>query len=297
MMLIADSGSTKTDWCFVGADGNWIIVQTDGMNPVVQTDHEIAGTISGQLIAQSLKCGISPDDIDSIRFYGAGCLLAESVTIRRLLADAFPRANDICVYSDLLAACHALCGHTMGIVCILGTGANSCLYDGANIVEHTPALGYILGDEGSGAVLGRMFLNGILKGGISPQIRDLFYEECSTSMDDIIRRVYHSPMPNRYLASLSRFISHHVDDDDVRQLVIDNFVSFIRRNVMPYCNTLVRGMALAPGDEIRINAVGGIAFYYRPELEQAARQCGFSVGDVVKSPLERLVAYYQEVSI
>lgn len=295
MLLIADSGSTKTDWCFVYADGRRVVANTDGINPIVQSECEIKATLSNQLVARCRQQGICTDNVETVHFYGAGCLPAEAVMMENLLSGIFDKATGMHVYSDLLAACHALCGHDSGIACILGTGSNSCLYDGEKIIRHTPPLGYILGDEGSGAVLGRMFLNGILKGSISAEIRDQFYMQYSTSAEEIIKNVYHSSMPNRYLASMSVFISQHIENAEMRRLVVDNFVSFIERNVMPYRNAHVHGQPMPAKRECCINAVGSIAFYYRHELELAARKCGYTVGTVVKSPLERLADYYQTV--
>ena len=164
---------------------------------------------------------------------------------------------------------------------MLFRSSNSCYYDGEGIKEHTPALGYILGDEGSGAVLGRNFINGILKGTLSRELRDVFFDEYHTSQADIINKVYHSAMPNRFLASLSKFILPHIDDESLEALVVRNFENFIISNIRNYSEA-----------KPVINAVGSVAFLYRKQLEQAAMLQGYELGKILKSPLEGLLDYH-----
>ena len=165
-----------------------------------------------------------------------------------------------------------------GIACILGTGANSCVYDGNEITANVPPLGYILGDEGSGAVLGRMFINALFKCGLSAELRDEFLCETGLTLADIINKVYREPMANRFLASTSLFIHNHLDNNDLRTLVVDNFKAFFRRNVSLYGRR-----------DLPVGAVGSIAFYYKTELLEAARSEGFEVVKVIKSPMDGLV--------
>ena len=167
------------------------------------------------------------------------------------------------------------------MACILGTGANSCLYDGENIVQNTPALGYILGDEGSGSVLGRMFMNAILKNPAYADVRDHYLKEQKLTQTDIIQKVYRESMGNRFLATTSLYIEQHLDNPLLRQLVIDNFRTFFRKNVKPYNRT-----------DLPVVVVGSMAFHYRDQLEEAARMEGFTLGQIMKSPMEGLVTYY-----
>ena len=195
-----------------------------------------------------------------------------------LLQEAFPQARQVEAHSDLLGAARALCGHNCGIASILGTGANSCLYDGRRIVANTPALGYILGDEGSGAVLGRRFLNALYKGVLSKEIRDSFEAETGLTMAAIIDRVYRQPLANRFLASLSEFIHRHLDDEAVREIVISNFDDFFLRNIVPYGRR-----------DLPVSFVGSIAWHYQSELQASAIRQGFTLGTILKTPIEGLL--------
>ena len=283
--LIVDSGSTKTSWCFAflpntkSADGARTVT-TEGLNPAVMSAEEVEEKIAKALSHCLQSLSISAADVDNVFFYGSGCIAGRagvvSESIQSILVDA-----KIYVADDLLGAARALCGHKAGIACILGTGSNSCLYDGENIVAHTPALGYVLGDEGSGAVLGRKFLNAVLKQTLPENICKRFLQESGLDMAEIINRVYRSPAPNRFLASMSKYIHGYLDEKEVRDIVIDNFEDFIRNNILAY------------GDEFRtINVVGSIAFHYKEQLTEAASRNGFQIGKIIKSPIEGLIEYH-----
>lgn len=283
--LIVDSGSTKTSWCFAflpdtkSADGARTVT-TEGLNPAVMSAEEVEEKIAKALNHCLQSLSISAADVDNVFFYGAGCIAGRagvvSESIQSILVDA-----KIYVADDLLGAARALCGHKAGIACILGTGSNSCLYDGKNIVAHTPALGYVLGDEGSGAVLGRKFLNAVLKQTLPENIRKRFLQESGLDMAEVINRVYRSPAPNRFLASMSKYIHGYLDEKEVRDIVIDNFEDFIRNNILAY------------GDEFRtINVVGSIAYHYKEQLTEAAGRNGFQIGKIIKSPIEGLMEYH-----
>lgn len=283
--LIVDSGSTKTSWCFAflpdtsSADGARTVT-TEGLNPAVMSAEEVEEKIAKALNHCLQSLSISAADVENVFFYGAGCISGRagvvSESIQSILVDA-----RIYVADDLLGAARALCGHKAGIACILGTGSNSCLYDGKNIVAHTPALGYVLGDEGSGAVLGRKFLNAVLKQTLPENIRKRFLQESGLDMAEVINRVYRSPAPNRFLASMSKYIHGYLDEKEVRDIVIDNFEDFIRNNILAY------------GDEFRtINVVGSIAYHYKEQLTEAASRNGFQIGKIIKSPIEGLMEYH-----
>lgn len=283
--LIVDSGSTKTSWCFAflpntsSADGARTVT-TEGLNPAVMSAEEVEEKIAKALNHCLQSLSISAADVENVFFYGAGCISGRagvvSESIQSILVDA-----RIYVADDLLGAARALCGHKAGIACILGTGSNSCLYDGKNIVAHTPALGYVLGDEGSGAVLGRKFLNAVLKQTLPEYIRKRFLQESGLDMAEVINRVYRSPAPNRFLASMSKYIHGYLDEKEVRDIVIDNFEDFIRNNILAY------------GDKFRtINVVGSIAYHYKEQLTEAASRNGFQIGKIIKSPIEGLIEYH-----
>jgi N-acetylglucosamine kinase-like BadF-type ATPase len=192
-----------------------------------------------------------------------------------------PDADTVEVAGDLLGAARALCGSNEGIACILGTGANSCLYDGRQIIANTPPLGYVLGDEGSGAVLGIRFLNAVLKGLLPERLKTELLDWLQMTEADIIGRIYRQPLANRWLASLSLFIATHIDETDVRALVTDNFRQFFRRNVVQYGRR-----------DLPVCFVGSIAHYYREQLGEAAAAEGFTLGRVEKSPVDGLTAYH-----
>ena len=283
--LIVDSGSTKTSWCFAflpntkSADGARTVT-TEGLNPAVMSAEEVEEKISKALNHCLQSLSISAADVENVFFYGAGCIAGRTVVVSESISSILVNAK-IYVADDLLGAARALCGHKAGIACILGTGSNSCLYDGKNIVAHTPALGYVLGDEGSGAVLGRKFLNAVLKQTLPENIRKRFLQESGLDMAEVINRVYRSPAPNRFLASMSKYIHGHLDEKEVRDIVIDNFEDFIRNNILAY------------GDKFRtINVVGSIAYHYKEQLTEAASRNGFQIGKIIKSPIEGLIEYH-----
>lgn len=283
MQLIVDSGSTKTDWCFVDGAGNTTVVRTSGINPSTQSSAEIAAVLEGELCGLMSEKNICLDSLKHIHFYGAGCTETSSVLVENCLEKVFGEGVNISVGSDMLGAAKALCGNKYGVACILGTGANSCVYDGNNIVAQTPALGYILGDEGSGAVLGRLFVNALFKGRLPEWLRDKFQEEYGLTVSDIIYNVYKKPSANRFLASFSKFIKENIGCESLERIVIENFCDFIKNNIEPY------GLL-----EKKINAIGSIAYFFKEQLYAAAGKCGYEIGLVVRSPLEELVKFHQK---
>ena len=290
MKLIVDSGSTKTDWCFADSVSDYKSICTTGINPITLSANAIKEIIETQLMPAVLREEIDIADIDEVFFYGAGCLPEKKFVMKDALQSIMKNVY-IEVDSDLLAAARALCGRNAGIACILGTGSNSCIYDGRNIVGHTPALGYILGDEGGGAVLGRNFINGIYKGLLPEKLREEFESSFSMTMSDIINRVYHSDAPNKFLASIARFISLHISENaELENMVIENFENFITKNIEPYYENHIISVHARP-DKV-INAVGSIAYYYRHQLEQAVARKGYSLGLVLKKPIGSLLNYH-----
>jgi N-acetylglucosamine kinase-like BadF-type ATPase len=298
MILIADSGSTKTDWTLLHSSHPQLSSEviatfhTQGITPIHQTaadirrvlEQELLSTISIFPRAKLINSGILEESLlqnMDIFFYGSGCTPVHVPMMKQLLAEVLT-ARSVEVHSDLMAAARALCQHEPGIACILGTGANSCLYDGEQIVQNTPALGYILGDEGSGSVLGRMFLNAIFKRPELVDVRDHFLKEQKFTQADVIQKVYREPMANRFLATTSLYIHEHLDNPLLRQLVVDNFRSFFQRNIVPYNRP-----------DLPVHFVGSMAHHYPAELEEAAKKEGFTVGKTVQSPLEGLIAYHQ----
>ena len=276
MILLADSGSTKVHWCLVTASGQCSDVFTDGINPLFQTTDAMRNSICNQL-APLLWAGT----LTHVFFYGAGCTPEKKVYVQKALEMVFKKA-EVHVESDMLGAARGLLGRNAGVACILGTGSGSCFYNGENIEWCVPSLGYILGDEGSAAVLGKRLVGDLLKNQLGDDLKEAFFREYETSMADIIEKVYRQPFPNRFLAKLSKFCADHIDDPRIRGLVYDHFVQFIRRNLVQY-------KATAP-----IGFVGSIAYYYKPILEEAMKAEGLPMGTVLQDPIEGLKAYHKD---
>lgn len=282
MILIADCGSTKIDWCVLADKKVEKQVFTLGMNAVMLTEEEMRGRISNELMPE--LGGLSAK-IDSVYFYGAGCISAEVCgNVASAIKANIPSATKVEVYSALLAAARALCGREPGIACIMGTGSNSCLYDGRGIAHNVSPLGYVLGDEGSGAVLGKLFLGDVLKNQLPADVAAKFLEEYNLDLLTIIRRVYREPLGNRFMASVTPFISKHIDVPQIHDMVLGSFKAFFRRNIMQY-----EGYS-----EHKVNFIGSIAVYFRPVLEEAAKECGCTIGRILKSPMEGLLAFHSE---
>lgn len=300
MVLIADSGSTKVHWCLVTASGQCSDVFTDGINPLFQTTDAMRNSICNQLlpkIAPLLWAGT----LTHVFFYGAGCTPEKKVFVQKALEAVFKKA-EVQVESDMLGAARGLLGRKAGVACILGTGSGSCFYNGETIEWCVPSLGYILGDEGSAAVLGKRLVGDLLKNqlsysvsGLSDEVdlKNLFFKEYNTSMADIIENVYRQPFPNRYLAKLSRFCADHIDDPRIRNLVYDHFVQFIRRNLVQYFQN-TNANANANANAAGVGFVGSIAYYYRPILEEAMQAEGLPMGTVLQDPIEGLKEYHKD---
>lgn len=286
MILIADSGSTKTDWIvYTGNNGNSRVVSTQGINPFHQSDIEIELILRNEvlpLLASILDNVEAANLIKYVAFYGAGCTESVLSKMQGCLSGIFAEAN-IEVAGDLLGAARALCGSKPGIACILGTGSNSCFYDGEKIVENVPPLGYILGDEGSGAALGKLFINGIFKGDLPTHIRELYLNEENITYAEIIEKVYRKPLANRFLASTSKFVYKHLDLPELASLVQHNFDSFFKHNVCKYARYGVK----------EVSAIGSIAYYFRNAFEVAAAKYGFVVNKVEQSPIRGMLAYHK----
>lgn len=275
-ILIADSGSTNTKWCLLNQKTVQLEFTTPGINPFMQDSRSIG---------EVLKLSTSNLDIpapDIIYFYGAGCINDEKKNIvRQGLAPVFGNCL-MEIESDLLAAARGLCGRSEGIACILGTGSNSCYYDGVQIAQNVSPLGFILGDEGSGAVLGRKFIGSILKNQLPKDVITSFFETYPVSVSDILERVYRQPYPNRYLAQYTVFIHKHLSSPDVYDLVVAEFQLFLQRNVLQY----------DASSRLTINFTGSVAHYFSNPLRRALQLCQLTAGQIIQSPLQGLIQFH-----
>ena len=278
-ILIADSGSTKTDWVLTTAENSILEVETMGINPVRDSRDAIFDNIKNQLFPQ-----LPPKhQICQIHFYGAGCIDPYKKNVEEILADVFGSTTKITVESDLLGAARALCGNQAGIACILGTGSNSCLYDGKEIVCNTSPLGFILGDEGSGAFLGKTLVGNILKKIFSQKLQDSFFEKFNLTPSIIINKVYREPMPNRFLASLVPFLEEHRENPEIHDMLIWAFRQFFIRNVKAYGHP-----------EMEINCVGSIAFHFENEIKDAAAKEGLKMGKILQKPARDIADFHRK---
>ena len=244
-ILIVDSGATKADWAVVQNDEIIASVQSKGLSPIYQTEEEIK-----QEILNSVKPHLSNFTINSIFFYGTGCIPEKIDIVKNGIYNSL-NINNIYVYSDLIAAAHSLCGHDKGIACILGTGSNSCEWDGEKVVHQISPLGFIIGDEGSGAQLGKKLVGDALKNQLTEGLREKLLEEYKLTQSKIIENVYRQPFPSRFLASLCPFLLKNKEDATIKRIIKSGFSDFFERNVMQYDykNNLV-------------NFVGSIALYF-----------------------------------
>ena len=312
-ILIADSGSTKTDWSLIDGQGQVVMTcKTQGINPIHMQDAEVLQILKSELIL--------PESPQEVYFYGSGVTEAMKSRMNSLLQQAFPGAK-VEAEGDMIGAARALFGNKPGIACILGTGANSCLYDGQRMVMNTPPLGYILGDEGSGAVLGRLFLNGIFKGTISSAIQKKFLDWSGLDYPTIINKVYREPLANRFLASLCPFISQQIAEGEMQEngtdelndamalyrVVLGNFNDFYEKNLLPYIK-YVKASAedisqLEPGLKAwdsslgegipMIGFVGSIAHYFEAPLRNVMEdEHHLHIAKIMRVPMEGLIAFH-----
>lgn len=278
--LIADAGSTKVEWSLLDSDGK--VAQsftTDGLNALLSSTEQIEDAF------KAVRSMIIDDfPVEEIYYYGAGCATPEICEkVRQALLVSWKDAECF-VNSDLLAAARSLLGNKKGIACIIGTGSNSCLYDGVNIVSQIPSLGYILGDEGSGAALGKRLVSDAFKEQLPENIKDSFLSEYNLDLAHILDNIYRKPAPNKFLASFVPFISKNLWNPYIYSLVLKELTKFIKRNVAMYDGA----------HSLDICFTGSIAFHFEKILREAASSVGYKVTKVTSGPMEGLVAYHSE---
>lgn len=278
MILVAESGSTKTQWNILDNNNIKSITNTQGINPVVMNVEEMI------VAMRPVLSEVDPKELDSIYFFGAGCAGDElKQKVGTAIFDLFKTEN-IFIDSDMIAACLSLAGDKPAIVCILGTGSNSCLWSGDHIAEQTPSLGYILGDEGGGVSIGRQLVADFLKKQMPNDLRLLFSEQYHISTEIAIERVYRSPQPNAYLASFAPFALKYIDSDYCKKLMEDIFASFITRNVMKYSNI----------SNTKLYFCGSIAWAFAETLSSVCSTLSLEVGEIKKEPMQGLCEYIMQ---
>ena len=280
MKLIADSGSTKTDWCIIKDDGSTEFFTTEGYNPFYVDAAYISNSIQKNIFGR-----VEASSVREIYFYGAGCQHDNVKLMQGILSKPFPYTKNIIVNDDLLAAARALLGDDPGFVAILGTGSNSCLYDGKRITLNIDSLGFILGDEGSGASIGRQVIVDFLRGQMPAEVQYLFLKTYRTTAAELMNKVYNEPMPNRYCAGYAKFLSSPgISPEWSRQLLSGAFQAFFKNLVSAYPNY----------NQYSFNCVGSIGYQFRDVLIDVAREFKMPMGRVIPSVIQDLAAYHQK---
>ncbi len=271
MIAIADGGATKCDWALVENGEIVERVKMAGINPFSVPEEQIRSVVKEEFMPVASRY-----DITHIWFYGAGCGMAGE-TVKRVLADHFPSA-EIVVGSDIDGAAMACCADGEGIVCILGTGVSSMQVEGGKCTKRLPGPGYILGDEGSGTVMGKMLLSDFIYNQLPPHLLKLFNEEFDTSLPEIVDRTYHKPAANRFFSSFTPFLSRHIDEEYCQGIVRYNFERLAERSLAQYDT-----------DRLKVNFVGSVAAIFEDLLTEVLEKHGMTKGVIVRSPIDNLV--------
>lgn len=279
MILIADSGSSKTDWRVIDDNGNISQFSTIGFNPFYQTAEQMEEGMKTKDLLE-LKGKIS-----QVFFYGSGCTSDRNkIVVAKTLNRMFKSAI-VMVDHDLMAAARATCGHLSGIACILGTGSNSGDYDGQQIISNRPSPGYLLGDEGGGSYIGKQFLKDFIYGDMPERIRAIAIQEYQLTNLGIQENVYQKPFPNRYMAGFCSFITLNKSDPYCYLLFYNGFKDFFARHVMRYKDY----------ERKKVNFVGSIAYYNSDVLRKVASDLGIQVSIILETPIAGLTLYHKEI--
>jgi len=279
MILIADGGSTKTDWRLIKEGREYKLIQTSGFNPYLVGSDEIEA-----ILWKELQPYIDTNAVKAVYYYGAGC----STPVKNMLVEsAFEKVfhnAKLYISHDLLAASHALCGNEEGIAAILGTGSNSCYYDGKEIKDGIFSLGYFFGDEGSGAYLGKQLITAYLHKELPEDIERKLMDAYPMSLESILDAVYNKPAPSRFLASFSNFINENRDHPYIYNLICDAFRAFYKYQVCCYPRH----------SKVPVHFVGSVAYHYQDILSKIGLEFGIKTGRFIKAPIDGLVEYHNE---
>lgn len=276
MILVADSGSTKTEWKVIKDNLAQESIYTGGVNPYFLSENGIYHLLEKELAPHYRK------SFRKVYFYGTGCNTEEKNNVVRNAIGRFLAADNIFIGSDLLGAARSLCKNDPGIACIIGTGSNSCYYDGKEIVSNVSPLGYILGDEGGGAVIGRKLLSAVLKKQVPASVVELFFNTYKITPSEILERVYMKPFPNRFLGQFARFISENIHIPELQEIITTSFDEFIARNILQY----------PEADHLPIHFTGSIAYHFRSFLGKSLEKNNLRQGVITLSPMNDLIKFH-----
>jgi len=277
-ILLADSGATKCEWCLAETKKRTKTVFTQGISPYFLSTPQIETIIRTELLPNFKK--VPP--IEAVYYYGTGCSNPENVKIvKKAITNSFP-GSEVQVGTDLLGAARALCGDEKGIACILGTGSNSCYYNGKKIVKNSPGLGYVLGDEGSGAYLGRKVLQYFLYNTFDEELRYKFDAKYATTNMEILENVYKKPLPNRYLASYTLFLAENRGHYMIENIIEDGLNDFFFSHLCKYTESWT----------MPIHFVGGVSFAFSDIIKDLCHSYEFEMGTILKNPMEGLIQYH-----
>ena len=277
MILVADSGSTKTDWAAIGDSVRHL--QSIGLNPLFFTDESLETTISGAL------ADVPAEEVTGVYFYGSGCgLEVNRERLRKCFRSLFPNVRDVEVDTDLVGAAIALYGKEKGIACILGTGANAGIYDGRTIVRTPLSLGYMLGDNGSGAVLGMQLIKLYLRGLLPQDLAAELEREYGVEYKNIIESVYKKERPNKYFASFSPFVVRHKDQEPVRGMLEKEFADFFEYFIVPFFQT---------EGKMPVRIIGSVGYYYRDVIERVAARYDIRIDKIALKPIDLLIEHHR----
>jgi len=277
MFFVVESGSTKSDWVLIENKNNQSFYSTMGFNPYFHSSDRIESELRSN--SDIMKVA---DSIRGVYFYGAGCSSSELNQIVEIgLSRIFPNA-EIQVEHDLLACAYSTYSGNPVISCIIGTGSNSCYFDGKNVSEEIPALGYILGDEGSGSFFGKQLISNFLYKRLPREISDDFIQTYNLGKDELIDRVYMRENANVFIASFMPFIAKHKSHEYIKKMVRDGFKRFLEIHVCCYRNYR----------EVEVNFVGSISEIFEEQLREAAIEFGIQIGRIIRRPVDSLVNYH-----
>ncbi len=280
VQLIADSGATKCEWCVVESNGKEKTIFTTGISPYFLGSRQIA-----ELLQKELMPHVQSIEVDEVHFYGTGLGNPDNVKIISKALKKLFREAKIKADTDLLGAARALCGYEKGIACILGTGSNSCYYNGWKIVKNTPSLGYVLGDEGSGAHLGKKVLQYYLYNTFDEDLKSRFDAMFVTNQMEILESLYKKPFPNRYLAGFAIFLSDNRGHYMVENILEDGLNDFFYNHLYKYRESWT----------LPINFIGSVAFGFRDVLQELCNSYELDLGHVLKNPMQGLVKYHKSI--